>query len=152
MGKRSNILFAGLVLLSMVIAASGCARWGHRYYDAEWVTKKIDERIYKLDLQLTDEQTARLNIVKDKIVEHITSRKDSKANMLSLFKEEVKKEDPDFNGLVKSYKESNHKRKENVDEIVDRLNEFYLSLDNAQKRKIVNAIKEDLDKCKRWAK
>src|SRR3990167_278145 len=118
MGKRSNILFAGLVLLSMVIAASGCARWGHRYYDAEWVTKKIDERIDKLDLQLTNEQTAKLNIVKDKIVEHITSRKDSKANMLSLFKEEVKKEDPDFNGLGKSYKGSNHMRKENGGGIV----------------------------------
>ena len=65
--------------------------------------------------------------------------------MLSLFKEEVKKEDSDFNGLVKAYKESNNKRKENVDEIVDRLNEFYLSLDNAQKKKVVNALKEDLD-------
>lgn len=150
--KKSRILFAVFILLFTVAASSGCARWWHRHYTAESAVKRIDGFVDKLDLKLTDEQKVKLDAVKAKTADFINSWKDSRVKMLNLFNEEAKKEVPDFSALLKTYKEVNSKRKDGIDELADRFNEFYLSLDNAQKKKVVDALKVEAAKYEKWVK
>ncbi|OGW01738.1 MAG: hypothetical protein A2889_04775 [Nitrospinae bacterium RIFCSPLOWO2_01_FULL_39_10] len=146
--KKTIILLTVLSLIA--VAGSGCARWWYKHYDAEWIVKKIDKRINGLNLNLTDEQKGKLDAVKGKIVEHINLRKDSREKMLKLFNEESVKDTPSIDGLVGAFKENNARRSKDMDEIADRLYEFYLSLDTAQKKKVAEAFKEKVVKCERW--
>jgi len=148
--KKSITLFAGLIFAFTTVAGTGCARWWYKHYDAEWVVKKIDKRIEKLGLNLTDEQKGKLDSVKGKIVEHINSRRDTREKMMKLFKEESDKDTPSFDGLVASFKENHAKRSRDIDEIADMLNDFYLSLDSAQKKKVVETLRSKVNKCERW--
>lgn len=146
--KRTIIL--SMMLCLIVVAGSGCARWGYKHYDAEWVVKKIDKRIEKLGLNLTDEQKGKLDAVKGKLVEHVNSRRDTREKMMKLFKEESDKDTPSFDGLVGAFKENHAKRSRDIDEIADMLNDFYLSLDSAQKKKVVETLRSKVNKCERW--
>lgn len=146
--KRTIIL--SMMLCLIVVAGSGCARWWYKHYDAEWIVKKIDKQTEKLGLNLTDEQKGKLDAVKGKILEHINSRKDTREKMLKLFNEESVKDTPSFDGLVASFKENHAKRSRDIDEIADMLNDFYLSLDSAQKKKVVETLRSKVNKCERW--
>lgn len=146
--KRTIIL--SMMLCLIVVAGSGCARWWYKHYDAEWVVKKIDKRIEKLGLNLTDVQKGKLDAVKGKLVEHVNSRRDIREKMMKLFKEESDKDTPSFDGLVASFKENHAKRSRDIDEIAEMLNDFYLSLDSAQKKKVVETLRSKINKCERW--
>lgn len=148
--KKTIILFAGLLFAFTSVAGTGCARWWYKHYDAEWIVKKIDKRIEKLDLNLTEEQKVKLNALKGKIVEHVNSRRNTWEKMMKLFKEESDKDTPSFDGLVASFKENHAKRSRGIDEIADLLNDFYLSLDSVQKKKVVEALRSKVNKCERW--
>ena len=148
--KKTIILLTVLSLIA--VAGSGCARWWYKHYDAEWIVKKIDKRINGLNLNLTDEQKGKLDAIKGKVVGHIDSQKDSRENMLNLLKKEAENDTPELDSLVKSFKGIHAKRSQDLNEIIDMSYELYLSLDNAQKKKVVEALRNKIDKCERWSR
>ncbi|MBI4378356.1 MAG: Spy/CpxP family protein refolding chaperone [Nitrospinae bacterium] len=150
--KRSIILFISLVLFSTIAVGIGCARWRHRHYDADWITYEIDKKVNKLGLNLTDEQKSKLDGIKGKIVEFTKSRREARKEMLSMFREESAKDVPSFDALIERFKNNSDKRNQDLNGIADILSEFYQGLDDAQKKKVVAAIKEKVDRCEGWDK
>jgi hypothetical protein len=148
---RRSILLISLVLF-LVAVGTGCAKWRHRHYDADWIIHVIDKEVNRAGLNLTDEQKGKLDAVKGKILEHIHSHRETRKEMLSLFREESAKDVPSFDALVEKFKNTGEKRRQDLSTIADMLNEFYQGLDDTQKKKVVESLKAKVDRCERWDK
>jgi len=150
MQKKTSAILSLLAVILAVGFMSGCAGWLYRHHDADWVLKKMDSKIEKLELGLTDVQKAKFEAVKQKVAEHINYRKDSMGKAVKAFNDEAVKETPDFDALVKTVKEINGGRRDGMDVIADSVNEFYQSLDSGQKKKVVSALKEMVERIEKW--
>ncbi len=148
--KKSRVLLAALAAVFMAVSISGCAGWLKRYHDPEWVLKRIDSKVEKLDLNLTDVQKAKLETVKQNVAGHMKYRNDSMTIAIKAFNEEAVKETPDFTPLVKTLKEITGVRRDGMDAIAESFNDFYQSLDTGQKKKVVNALKDKVERIEKW--
>ncbi|MBI5970253.1 MAG: periplasmic heavy metal sensor [Deltaproteobacteria bacterium] len=150
MRKKVRVLLAALAVVFMAVSVSGCAGWWHRRHDADWVLKKMDSKIEKLELGLTDAQKMKFEAVKQKVAEYINYHKDSMGKAVKALNVEAAKETPDFNALVKTVKEINGGKRDGMDAIADSFNDFHMSLDNGQKKKFLNALKEMAEHIEKW--
>lgn len=148
--KKTKVLLAVLAAVFLSASVSGCAGMWRKYHEPEYVLKMIDKKVEKLELNLTDVQKAKLEEVKKRVADHMNYRNESMSMALKALNEEAAKDTPDFTPLVKKLKEINATRQGGMDAIAESFNDFYMSLDPAQKKKVAGALKEKAEKIEKW--
>ncbi len=106
----------------------------------------MDDRINKItkklsrELDLTDEQNKRLNIIKDEIKEKLLDRKIHAKKMLSVMQEEIRKDTLDRQRLEKLYEDRKQSGEDMHKFMLDKFAEFHSTLTKEQRIKLDKLI------------
>ncbi|MFC1883470.1 Spy/CpxP family protein refolding chaperone [Thermodesulfobacteriota bacterium] len=138
------ILFAGYGL----VAASG--HWGdpgrcfhpgfHKRDFAEFMLWRMDKKAKELDL--TEKQMEKYNGIRSRIEAQLSNGVESRKKMKEEFRSELGKEDPDVKSMAEKIKKKIRKVSGLMEENLDLFVEFYATLDNDQKKKVMEDIRE----------
>lgn len=119
-----------LILLTGAVASGAGQYLKERFCNPEFISKRIDDKVAKLNL--TDEQQARYEAIKDQFLDgftdHRTEHRAFRQEMLTALAEP----DPDVHGLVYKAKEKLNAIPEKIGPKLDLLVEFYDILDPEQ--------------------
>jgi hypothetical protein len=162
MSKRFMVI-GGIILLAVFAGLGAFAAWGHGGWSGcgpsfgpcgrgfhhgpwgkgdmtEFVLWRIDSKIE--DLKLTSPQKEKYDELRKSVKGHLSSAKEEQEKLREVFRSEIAKESPDVAAVTKTMK----KKVQDVSGIIqgdlDLVAAFYGSLDNAQKQKVVSAIRE----------
>lgn len=107
---------------------------------AEFVLWWIDSKIE--DLKLTPLQQEKYGELRKSVKGHLSSAKEEREKLREVFRLEIAKETPDVTALMKTMKKKIQDVSGVIQSDLDLVASFYGSLDNAQKQKVVSAIRE----------
>ena len=107
---------------------------------AEFVLWRIDSKIE--DLKLTPLQKEKYDELRKSVKGHLSSAKKEREKLREVFRSEIAKETPDVTALTKTMKKKIQDVSGVMQSDLDLVASFYGSLDDAQKQKVVSAIRE----------
>ena len=165
-GKRKYFIIGGAVILIMLISGYGlvsawgpCVRSGsgtdqgyragrfhpgfHRKDFAEFLLWKMDRRVEELGL--SEAQEEKYNEIRSNLEKHLSGATEARKIMMDEFQREIEKENPDMRLLSDAVKDKMRKFTKFMEENLDLFTEFYESLDNSQRDKILEGIRERLE-------
>ena len=167
MKKRNKVFIgSGVVVLIVLLTGFGllatCGPWGHsdrgfgpgfhgrgfhsKFHGkdmSEFILWRLDKKVEELDL--SDDQNKKFEAIKAKIKTHFSEGMDYRKAMLDKFHAEMDKDNPDIAGLAESVKEKIKYVSGFVEENLDLFVEFYNSLDEGQKQKVIDSIRDRMD-------
>jgi hypothetical protein len=154
MKKRNKIFFgSGAVLLAILLVGIGISVacgprvhsgrcFGPPFHDdfAEFMLWRMDRKVQKLDLK--NEQKEKYNELRSKIEAQLSDGLEDRRRMREGFSLEIRKEDPDVKAMAETIKEKISKISSFMKENIDLFVEFYETLDDDQKDKVLEMIRE----------
>ena len=161
--KKRYFIIGGIVLLIMLLTGVGLvAAWGPgRCFDrgfhtgfhgrgfhprfhsrdfSDFILWRLEKKME--DLNLTDLQKEKFEEIKGKIETQLKAGMDDRKRMIEEFHTEINKEDPDVKALAEKVKKKMEEISGFMDENLDLIVEFYETLDDTQKNKILDSIRE----------
>jgi len=157
MGKRKNYFVAGSVVLLIVlftgfglVAARGPCGGFHRGFHDRGVSEYILWRLDKAarGLNLSEAQKGKYEEMKGKLKTRFKERRDDRKTWMEELQRAMKKENPDIKGLSESLKKRIEGFSGFMEGNLDLFVEFYETLDQGQKQKVITAVREKMKK--RW--
>lgn len=125
------------VLLSVVaFAASSCGR-----PSPEIVLKRMDKHMEDLELNLTTIQKQKYEDVKKAIEAQMKRTDENIKNAFATLDVDAARDDGNLDNFFKSLNDMHAKREEGLKTILVKAEDFYASLDTAQKKKVVAELK-----------
>ena len=115
---------------------------------SEFIFWRLDKKVAELDL--SDDQNGRYEAIKTKIKTHFSEGMDDRKIMREEFHAEMEKDNPDIAGLVNSIKTKIKDISGFVEENLDLFVAFYNSLDEGQKRQVIDMIRDRMDHHRSW--
>ena len=164
--KKTYLIIGGIVLLIMLLTGYGlvavCGPWGgshsgfhprfhsrgfHSGFNnkdfAEFIIWRLDKKVVELDL--TDAQREKYEAIKGNIQTHLEEGMAYRNRMIEEFHAEINKEDPDVKALAETIKKKIEGISGFMEENLNLFVEFYESLDNAQKDRVIDAIRDRME-------
>ncbi len=132
-------MFVGLLIASLGFGCKG-KKNPEEMADmiAEQMTKKLD---------LNDVQKAKLDELKQEVVEKIHEAKGNHKEMKAGLLEQMKADDLDAEKIKQMIKEKHAKKEDTINYFVDRVVEFYSTLDEGQKQKVIDHLEKKEGGC-----
>ncbi len=162
MGKGKKYFIVGGIVLAIVlvmglelVAARGPCRGFHRGFHPGFHPKDVSEFIlWRLDkgvegLNLSEAQKGKYDKMKEKLERRFKEHRDGRKRWTKELQTAMSKEDPDGRVVAESIKKGIERFSGFMEGNVDLLAEFYGTLDQVQKEKIVAAIREKMIRCGR---
>ncbi len=161
MGKKrkKSFVVGGIVLFIMLFAGfglvAGCGpcRGFHRGFHPRFHNKDFSEHILRrLDrrveaLNLSEAQKEKYEEIKGKLVTRLKEHMDDKKRLMEEIQTEMKKREPDVKALSESIKKQMKRFPDFMEGNLDLFIEFYETLDQEQKDKIMATIREKMKRC-----
>ena len=156
MGKRKKYFIVGsIVLLIALFTAFGlvACRGFHRGFTPGFHDKDVSELILlRLDkgvqgLNLSEAQKGKYEEMKGKLETRFKEHRNDRKRWMEELQMAMKKEDPDVKSLSESLKKRIERFSSFMEGNLDLFVEFYETLDQGQKEKIMATVRE---KTKRW--
>lgn len=163
--KKRYYIIGGSVLLIMLFTGFGLVAalepWRgfppgkgfHHGFDrkdiAEFLMWRMDKKMK--DLNLSEGQKEKYNQIRSNIEKHLTEGMDDRKMMMDTFHREMDKENPDVRLLAKMVKTKISEVSDLMRENLDLLVGFYESLNDNQKNKVLNAIRERMEAHQKWS-
>ena len=164
--KKTYFIIGGIVLLIMLITGYGlfatCGPWGgshcgfhprfhgrgfHPGFNnkefAEFILWRLDKKVVELDL--TDAQKEKYEVIKGNIQTQLEEGMADRKRMIEEFHAEINKEDPDVKALAETIKRKIEGISGFMEENLDLFVEFYEALDDAQKDRVIDAIRDRME-------
>lgn len=161
--KKRRIVIAGTVLVFMIISAFGlvaawspCGSFGtdvergfhgrpfhHGFHHGdlmEFVLWRMDRGARNLDL--SGAQQEKYDQIRAAIETHMTEGMGEKKRMMETFHREILQGDPDIRFITGSLKERLKEMTGSMEETLDLFAEFYESLDDGQRDKVLGPVRE----------
>jgi hypothetical protein len=161
MGKRKKYFIVGGVVLSIVlimgfglVAARGPCGGFHGGFHPGFPHKDVSEFIlWRLDkgvgeLNLSEAQKGKYEEMKGKLETRFKEHREDRKRFMEALRGEMNKGDPDVRGLSESVKKGIESFSGFMEGNVDLFVEFYETLDQGQKNKIMARIRERMKR--RW--
>ena len=162
--SKKTYIIGGSVLLILLFTGFGIVAalepWGvfhpgrgfHHGYDhkdiVEFILWRMDKRMKALNL--SEEQQEKYNRIRSNIEKHLTEGMDDRKVMIDTFHTEMDKENPDVRLLAGMIKTKIDEVADLMGQNLDRVVEFYESLNDAQKTEVLNAIRERMEDHHSW--
>jgi hypothetical protein len=160
MGKRKKYFIVGSIVLLILlftgfglVAARGPCRGFHRGFPPGFHHKDALEFIlWRLDkgiegLNLSDPQKGKYEEMKGKLETRFKEHRDDRKRFMEELQTAMNKEDPDVKVLSESIKKRIERFSSFIEGNLDLFVEFYDTLDQEQKDKIMAAIREKMKRC-----
>jgi len=167
--RKKYFIISGIVLLVMLLTGIGLVvGWGPgRCFDSdfhpgfhgrgfhpgfhskgfsEFILWRLDKKVK--DLELSDTQKEKYEELKGKIETQLREGMADRKRIIEEFHTEVNKEDPDVKALAESIKKRIKSFSGLVEGNLDLFIDFYENLDDEQKEKIINGIREKMERCR----
>jgi Spy/CpxP family protein refolding chaperone len=164
--KKKYFIISGIVLFIMILTGVGLvAAWGpgrcfdrgfhpgfhgrgfhpgfHNKDFSDFILWRLDKKME--DLNLTDVQKEKFEKIKGKIEAQLKAGIDDRKRVIEEFHTEINKENPDVKALAEKVKKKMEEISEFMDENLDLIVEFYETLDDTQKNKILDSIRERME-------
>ncbi|MGD9124394.1 MAG: Spy/CpxP family protein refolding chaperone, partial [Desulfarculaceae bacterium] len=113
-----------------------------------FVLSRMDERVKELNL--SPEQQKKYEALRTEIKEQIQKRMQAQEKFLGQVKDQLYKDDPDLKTINNAVKQKLQEMSVVVGEGMDRFLEFYGLLDPEQKQKIIDTIRDRIDKFSKY--
>ena len=155
MRLRKPMLYAGVgaLLLALLVGCGrpyfrgeGFSRGGKDR--AEFATVMIDRGVAKLNL--SDAQKEQYEGIRSKMIARVEVAMQERDETFEKVKDEFEKDDPDIEATVAYLKEATQRGSELMGEWLDTMKEVYAILDDEQKAKFNEMIREQLNKRHRF--
>jgi Spy/CpxP family protein refolding chaperone len=161
MGKRKKyFIVGGIVLLIMLftgfglVAACGPCRGFHRGFHpglhnkdfSEFILWRLDKRVEELNL--SEAQKGKYEEMKGKLETRFKEHRDDRKRWMEELQTAMKKEDPDVKVLSESVKKRMKRFSGFMEGNLDLFVEFYETLDQEQKEKIMATIRKKMKRCR----
>jgi hypothetical protein len=151
---RTSLMVVALFLSFTLLAGCGPHRyhrergWGHpRFSDknfSERMLKRMDSKVEELDL--TEGQRETYEEIKTKIEANLVKAGEQRERFFTQVRAELARENADMNEVVGMVKGKLKDMPEHVGQVLDLFLEFYNVLDEDQKTKVVEMIKEKAER------
>ncbi len=161
MGKRKKYFVVGSIVLLIVlltgfelVAARGPCRGFHGGFHPGFHHKDISEFIlWRLDkgvegLNLSEDQKGKYEEMKGKLEARFKELREDRKRWMEEFQTAMKKEDPDVKALSESVKKRIERFSGFMEGNLDLFVEFYETLDQEQKEKIMATIRKKMKRCR----
>ena len=161
MGKRKRYFIVGSIVLLIVlftgfglVSARGPCRGFHRGFHPGFHHKDVSEFIlWRLDkgvegLNLSEAQKAKYEEMKGKLETRFKEHRDDRKRWMEELQTAMKKEDPDVKALSESVKKRIERFSGFMEGNLDLFVEFYETLDQEQKEKIIATIRKKMKRCR----
>jgi Spy/CpxP family protein refolding chaperone len=161
MGKRKKYFVVGSIVLLIVlltgfelVAARGPCRGFHGGFHPGFHHKDISEFIlWRLDkgvegLNLSEAQKGEYEEMKGKLETRFKELREDRKRWMEEFQTAMKKEDPDVKALSESVKKRIERFSGFMEGNLDLFVEFYETLDQEQKEKIMATIRKKMKRCR----
>lgn len=109
----------------------------------EFALWRMDRRVKALGL--SGVQKEKYDEIRARIESHLIEGMDDRKNMIEKFHNEMNKDNPDIAALAGSIKKKIKVISELMDENVDLFVEFYNTLDDNQKRQVIDAVRDRME-------
>lgn len=142
------LIFAGYGLVSAYGPWSGpCGGFYPRFHNGAHHRDMADFIIWKMDkkakeLNLTAGQKAKYETIKENLKGHFSEFHTERQKIKDQFHQEINKDNPDIKMMIESAKVKVNEMSGFMDKNLGLLLDFYNSLDNHQKRTVINEIRE----------
>ena len=161
MGKRKKYFIVGSIVLLIVlftgfglVAARGPCRGFQRGFHPglhdkdvlEFILWRLDKRVEGLDL--SEPQKGKYEEMKGKLEGRFKEHRDDRKRWMEELQTAMNKEDPDVKALSESVKKRIERFSSFMEGNLDLFVEFYETLDQEQKEKIMAAIREKIKRCR----
>ena len=155
--KKAIGMFALLLCLLSIGACYRSESFGpNRYHDHKghsWfyergidrVMDKMDNKVK--DLNLNDEQQKKYEILRSKLKEDLSGMGHNRKAFHMEIKDEIDREEPDMTKVAGLLKHKVGHVEERVTAHIDLWLEFYLTLDEAQKAKVIESLRDRMEGC-----
>ena len=155
--KKKYFIIGGIILLIMLLTGFGLvAAWGpcggfdrgfhpgfHNKDFSDFILWRLDKKL--ADLNLTDVQKEKFEEIKGKIETQLKAGMDDRKRMIEEFHAEINKEDPNVKALAGKIKKKIEEISGFMEENLDLFVEFYETLDDTQKDRLIDAIKDRIE-------
>ncbi|NVM26073.1 MAG: hypothetical protein HWN70_09205 [Desulfobacterales bacterium] len=167
--RKKYFVISGIVLLVMLLTGIGLvAAWGPgRCFDSdfhsrfhgrnfhpgfhskdfsEFILWRLDKKVK--DLHLSDTQKEKYEVIKGKIETHLKEGFEDRKRLMEDFHTEINKEDPNIERLAETIKKKIKKVSGFMEESLELIVEFYETLDENQKDRVISHIREKAERCR----
>jgi len=110
---------------------------------SDFVLWRMDKKVKKLNL--SDAQKEKYDEIRASIVSRLSEGMDDRKRMIEEFHTEMDKDNPDIAALAESVKKKIKDVSGFVEENLDLFVEFYNSLDDDQKQRVIDAIRDRME-------
>ena len=155
--KKKYFIISGIVLFIMLLIGVGLvAAWGpgrcfdrgfhpgfHNKDFSDFILWRLDKKME--DLNLTDLQKEKFEEIKGKIGSQINEGIADRKSMIEEFHAEINKKNTDVKALAGKIKKKIDEISEFMHENLDLIVEFYETLDDTQKDKVLDSIRERME-------
>jgi len=160
MGKRKKYFIVGSIVLLIVVftgfglvAARGPCRGFHRGFHPglhdndvlEFILWRLDKRVEGLDL--SGAQKGKYEEMKGKLETRFKEHRDDRKRFMEELQTAMNKEDPDVKALSESVKKRIERFSSFMEGNLDLFVEFYETLGQEQKEKIMATIRKKMKRC-----
>jgi Spy/CpxP family protein refolding chaperone len=157
MGKRNKYFLVGSIVLLIVlftgvglVAARGPCRGFHPGFHhkdvSEFILWRLDKGVEGLNLSET--QKGKYEEMKGKLETRFKEHRDDRKRWMEELQTAMKKEDPDVKALSESVKKRIERFSGFMEGNLDLFVEFYETLDQEQKEKIMATIRKKMKRCR----
>ena len=158
--KKKYFIIIGILLFAILLTGFGfVAAWGpcggcgrgfhpgfHGKDFSEFILWRLDNRVEELDLLET--QKEKYEEIKGKIETQLNEGKADRKRLMKEFQTEMNKENPDVKVLAESIKKRIKRISGFLEGNLDLFVEFYENLDEQQKDKTIDTIREKMERCR----
>jgi len=161
MGKRKKYFIIGSIVLLIVlftgfglVVARGPCRGFHGGFHpglhnkdfSEFILWRLDKRVEGLNL--SEAQKGKYEEMKGKLETRLKEHRDDRKRWMEELQTAMKKEDPDVKALSESVKKRIERFSGFMEGNLDLFVEFYETLDQEQKEKIIATIRKKMKRCR----
>jgi Spy/CpxP family protein refolding chaperone len=157
--RKKYFITGGIILFIMLFAgfglvtACGPCRGFHRGFHpgfhnkdfSKFILSRLDKRVEELNL--TEAQKGKYEEIKGELEARFKEHMDDRKRLIEELQTEMKKEDPDVKVLSQSVKKQIKRFPGFMEGNLDLFIEFYETLDQEQKEKIMTTIRKKMKRC-----
>ena len=164
--KKKYFIIGGIILLIMLLTGFGLvAAWGpcggfdrgfhsrfhgkgfhtgfHNKDFSEFLLWRLDKRVKELNL--SEEQKEKYSEIRSRIESHLTEGMEDRKRLMEEFHMEINSENPDMRLMAETVKKKIKEISGFMEENLDLFVEFYETLDDTQKDRLIDAIKDRIE-------
>ena len=164
--KKKYFIIGGIILLIMLLTGFGLvAAWGpcgdfdrnfhsrfhgkgfhtgfHNKDFSEFLLWRLDKRVKELNL--SEEQKEKYSEIRSRIETHLTEGMEDRKRLMKEFHMEINSENPDMRLMAETVKKKIKEISGFMEENLDLFVEFYETLDDTQKDRLIDAIKDRIE-------